>query len=97
MLERQSFDDERVEAVERADDARREPAAFRRLRIDVAELRKTGSERRIAMHGDRMRGLGAAHRPGGRAHPQRRADGRQHRSSFPTPPKITVLAAPGES
>ena len=94
VLERQSFDDERIEAVEAADNARDQTAGFRRGRIDVAKMREAGRERRTSVHGDRMGRLGAQQRPRGRAGCER-GPGDQHGGSRQTTWRKARMFGPG--
>ena len=55
---REPFDDQRIEAVEGAENALHQPAAFGRVRIDVGKRRKIRRQGRFAMHGDGMARLG---------------------------------------
>ena len=52
LRQREAFDDERVEAVEGAEHALRQPAALGRGRVGVAGMVEAGGQRRLAVHGD---------------------------------------------
>ena len=52
LRQREAFDDERVEAVEGAEHALRQPAALGRRRIGVARMVEARRQRRFAVHGD---------------------------------------------
>ena len=59
-----SFDDERIEAVECAEHALHQAAALGRGRIGIGQAGETRGQCRLAMHGDGVSGLGDL-RPGG--------------------------------
>ncbi len=49
---RARFDVERIEAVERAENAERQLAAFLRIGVGIRKMRIIGGKGRIAVHGD---------------------------------------------
>jgi hypothetical protein len=58
LLNREPLDDQRVEAVERAEDALHQPAALWRIGIGIGHVLEIVGQRRLAMHGNRWARLG---------------------------------------
>ena len=57
VLDSETFDDERIEAVEGAEHALYQPAALRGVRIGIRKLDKIVRHGRGAVHGDGVSGL----------------------------------------
>ena len=54
LLNGQSAHDERVEAVEGAENALHQPSALWRIGVGIGHMRESGGQRRFAVHGDRV-------------------------------------------